>query len=123
MSYRYNWEADGLYRIFYGQISGDEILESNFELHAHPDFKNIKYIINDFRDVTGHSIQTSHTNAYAVSDDVISNSKGKLKIALLVTQEPLMVLANNYRDLMKGKLFDCEIFSDMDNARLWTSKT
>ena len=121
MAYKNTWETAGLYRTFSGEINGDEILEANFELHSHPNFASIKYIINDFLGVTGHSIKVSHTNAYAVSDEVISSSKGRLKIALVVNQEALIALANGYRELMMGKLFECEIFSTVEEARKWVN--
>lgn len=121
MPYTNTWESEGLYRKFVGKISGVEILESNFELHENPNFQAIKYIINDFMEVTGHSIETVHTKAYATSDDVISNTKGKLKIALVVTQTSLVALANNYREQMRGKLFECEIFQSIADARKWGS--
>ena len=122
MSYTNSWESEGLYRKFFGEISGDEILESNFELHANPNFKTIKYIINDFLEVTAYSIESSYTKAYASSDAVISNSKGKLNIALVVDQDELIALANGYREQMKGQLFECEIFPCIEEARKWVCK-
>ena len=122
MSYTNSWETNGLYRKFFAEISGDEILESNFELHAHPNFKSIKYIINDFIGVTAYSIDQSHTKAYASSDVVISNSKGKLNIALVVDQQELIALANGYREQMLGQLFKCEIFQCVEDARKWVCK-
>jgi len=102
MLYTNLWQAEDLYRRFFGGISGDEILESNFELHTNPNFKTIKYIINDFIDVTAYSIENSHTKAYASSDAVIANSKGKLNIALVVDQDELIRLAKDYRQQMIG---------------------
>ena len=113
MSYTNIWEPEGLYRKFEGEISGDEILESNYELHEDPNFQTIKYIINDFTE------ETAHTRAYATSDDIISNTKGKLKIALVVIQPSFLVLANSYREEMRGKLFECEIFKSIEDARKW----
>lgn len=121
MSHTNTWETQGLYRKFVGEISGDEILESNFELQSDPNFKNIKYVINDFTEVTGHSIESTHTKAYATSDDIISNTKGKLKIALIVTQPTLIALANSYREQMKNNLFQCEIFQAIEEGREWVS--
>ena len=119
MPYTNMWESEGLYRKFEGEINGDEILESNYGLHVDPNFQTIKYIINDFTEVTGHLIEAAHIRAYATSDDIISNTKGKLKIALVVIQPPLLVLANSYREEMRGKLFECEIFQSIEDARKW----
>jgi len=122
MPYTLTWESKGLYRKFTGDVSGDEILKSNFELHVDPYFQNITYIINDFTGMTGHSIDISHTEVYAKTDDIVSNSKGRLKIALVATQADHIDLANSYCDQMEDKLFECEIFKNIKDARNWVSK-
>ena len=121
MPHKNTWESEGLYRKFTGEVRGDEILKSNFELHIDPNFQNIKYIINDFTEITSHSIEISHTEVYATTDDIISNTKGKLKIALIVIQPDHIDLAKNYRALMQDKLFECEIFKTIEDARKWVS--
>lgn len=121
MPYTNTWETDGLYRKFTGKISGDEILESNFELHTEPDFQKIKYIIDDTTEVTGHSIEAIHTKVFALTDEMVSRTKGKLKIALVVTQAPLIALANSYREEMIGSRFECDIFQTIEDARKWVS--
>ena len=126
MPFTTNWEPEGIYRKFTGEISGEEILKSNFELHKNNKFLKIKYIINDFTDVTGHSIQPTHTKIYANTDDIISSSRilfsmGKLKIALVVHQEPFITVANGYRNKIRGKLLECEIFKSIYDARNWVN--
>jgi len=121
MPHTYTWEPGGLYRKFTGAISGEEILESNFELQIDPNFKKIDYIINDFTAVTGHSIKTAHTNAYASTDEIASNNKGDLKVAIVVTQGPLIALANNYREHMIDNKFECDVFETVEDARKWVS--
>ena len=115
------WEPDGLYRKFTGIISGEEILESNFELLLNPNFQTIKYVINDFTEVTGHSIETSHTKVYASTDEIASNSKVNLKVAIVVTLESLITLAKSYREEMIDNKFECDIFQTIEDARKWVS--
>jgi len=52
MSHSNTWETDGLFRKFIGEISAYEILDSNIELHHDSNFCHIKYVINDFSEVT-----------------------------------------------------------------------
>ncbi|MCK4839447.1 MAG: hypothetical protein KAS94_11645 [Desulfobulbaceae bacterium] len=121
MSHTNTWETNGLYRKFTGVITAGEILESNFKIHVHPDFQKIKYIINDFTEISEHSLEKLHMKAYALTDDVISETKGHLKIAIVVNQDALIDLAKNYRQQMKDKMFECEIFQTVDDARSWGS--
>ena len=121
MPHTNTWGPGALYRKFTGTITGEEILESNFELHMNSDFETINYIINDFTEVIGHSIETAHTKIYASTDEIVSDTKGKLKIALVVPQDTLIALANSYREEMIGSRFECDIFKTIDEARRWAS--
>lgn len=119
MPHSNTWETAGLYRKFIGEISAYEILESNIELHNDANFNNIKYVINDFSEVTGHSIEVTHTRIYASTDRLISDYKEELKIALVVIQTELVALANSYREQMIGERFECQIFKTIKEARAW----
>lgn len=119
MPHTNTWTEDSLYRKFTGEIGPDEILISNFETHKHPKFSLIKYIINDFTEVTSVNIDNSHTKIYATTDDIISNTKGELKIAIVVQQEAHIDLANTYRLGMKNNNFECEIFKTLTDAENW----
>ncbi|NWF37075.1 hypothetical protein [Mariprofundus sp. KV] len=121
MPYTNNWRPNGLHRIFTGKVSGDEILTSNLEIHTDVRFKHIAYIINDFSEITGHSIESSHTEAYASTDVMISRTKHQLKIALLVPQPNQLELAHSYCELMREELFECAVFQSAEDAHCWVN--
>ena len=122
MPHTNTWTSTGLIRKFTGDIKAEEILKSNFDTHENPDFETIKYIINDFSEVNEILIKTEHTKIYASTDDIISDTKGKLKIALVVNRDEHIALANNYREDMKNKLFECETFKTLNEARNWAER-
>ena len=119
MAHSLTWQSNGLFRNFTDEISPEEILKSNFDIHIHPQFEKIKYIINDFTKVTELVINSGHTKIYASTDDVISDTKGKLKIAIVANQDAHIALANSYREQMKNKFFECEIFQTQEEAQVW----
>jgi len=90
-------------------------------LHADPKFKEVSYIINDFSEITGHSLQTTHTKVYALTDELISATREELEIALVVTQDSHIALAENFRKLMSGSRIECEIIQTVEAARKWAS--
>ena len=113
-------EDDGIYRSFTGTVSGEEILASNCHLHSLPEFRHIGYVINDFSAMDDHAIEFAHTSAYATSDQVISNTKDRLKIALVVTpQAEHIALAQHYQEMMLGCHFECGIFHSPEQAYVW----
>lgn len=119
MTHTYTWETKGLLRRFTGAIQPEEILTSNLEIHAHSKFAEIAYIINDFTGVTDLTIDVTHTKVYASTDDIISDTKGKFNIAIVVNQNAHLTLADSYRNEMKNRFFKCEIFRTIDDARKW----
>lgn len=119
MPHTNSWTSNGIYRKFTGEVSGAEILEANFKLYDDPKFNNIKYVINDFTEITGHSVEIAHTEVYASTDDMISDTKSELKIALVVNQAAHISLAKNYQERLKNVVFECEIFQTVTDARNW----
>ena len=119
MAYTNTWAEHGLLRKFTGIIDPEELLKSNFELQAHPKFADIKYIINDFTSVTEIIFGEEYAKVYASTDDIISDTKGKLKIAIVVEREEHIVLANSYRRELKNQHFICEVFETIKEADDW----
>lgn len=119
MSHTLTWNSNNLVRKFTTDVSGEEILKSNFDLQLHPQFATIKYLINDFTEVKNLLVETEHTKIYALTDDIISNTKSHFKIAIVVNQDPHIELAKNYRDSMKNNLFACKIFETIEEAHDW----
>ncbi len=119
MAHTNTWTSKGLIRKFTGDVEAEEILKSNFESHENSGFMKIKYIINDFSNVNEIRINTEHTKIYALTDDIISDTKGKFKIAIVATKDEHLMLANSYRNEMKNYHFTCEIFQTFEKAKEW----
>jgi len=119
MPYTNTWEDEGLYRKFSGFVESEEILRSNLDLHVHPNFEDIKYIINDFSEIVGHEVRASHAGIYAKNDDMVAVIKGRMKIAIVANQESVVALARAYKERLAGSMFTCEIFDSLAEARAW----
>lgn len=118
MTNKLTWLTDGLLREFIGEISPTEILKSNFEVQSHHKFEDIKYLMNDFTQVTEMLVEKEHTKVYASTDDVVSLTKGKLLIAMVVLDAQIP-LAESYRNELDNELFICEIFKTREEANAW----
>jgi len=119
MTHTISWKPNYLYRKFTGEITGEEVLTSNFDIQAHPRFAKIKYLVNDFSEVTAAHIDAEHSKIFASTDDIISDTKGRLKIAIVTNNPALVELAESYRAAMKNRSFECEIFASVEEARNW----
>ena len=119
MAHTIDWKTDGIMRVFTGNLNPEEILTSNFEICNHPAFSTIKYIINDFTAVTSITVDNEHTKIFALTDDIISSTKGKYFIAIVATQDKHIALAKNYQKEMKNTVFVSEIFETVGDAQKW----
>ena len=119
MPHSFDWNSRRLIREFSGEISPQEILKSNFELQNHPLFEDIDYIVNDFTQVTALVINEDHAKIYASTDDIISDTKGPLKIAIVAIEDAHITLAESYKKDMQNKHFQCEIFPTTEDAIKW----
>ena len=60
-----------------------------------------------------------HAKALSKMNEVMSNTKHELKIALVVSEARLMRFAENYCALMQDKVFECALFLSVEDARQW----
>ena len=119
MSYKNNWEDNGLHRKFTGKITGQEILESNLSIQGNPRFDHIKYVLNDFLSITEFEITTADVNIISTVDNVAAISKKKLKIAIVADDKNLLKWINEYLKMMQGSPYDAAVFSAYDDALNW----
>ena len=113
------WEEKGLYRVFSGKISGEEVLQSNLDTHGDPRFDDLRYVINDFTQVSDFEVTESDIEIIAVVDDVAVLSNPKIKIALVVTLRSLLEWVGLYCEKMEDATYICGIFSTVEEARQW----
>jgi hypothetical protein len=113
------WEPEGIFRAFSGIVSGEEILESNLVLYDDVRFESVRYIINNFTEISGHAIEPDHLSAFASTDEMISQLKHEFKIALIVPQDAYVGLARRLCAITNNKLFEYRIFNTVDDARKW----
>ena len=113
------WEEQGLQRQFTGIISGDEILRSNLSLQGNEKFDQLRFIVNDFTDVTTFELTDRDIAAIASIDNVASKTNANIRIAIIVKMESLREWANLYIEKMQGSTYKCKIFDDVESASLW----
>ncbi|WP_221794525.1 hypothetical protein [Oceanobacter mangrovi] len=119
MAYHTHWEAAGIYRRFYGVTSAEEILQANFDMHRNPAYFQMRYVINDFSAITGHSVTPGQTRILAGADEVIAVSLGEMKIALVIDNDEYTEVCEAYLQHMRDAVFQCRLFRQLADARDW----
>jgi len=114
------WETQGLYRKFSGDISLAEILESNLEDQSDYRFPDIDYVIDDMSEITSLSLDGQDTEAIAKINNIFAATKGRFKIAICIQDNPMQTaIAHGFHEQMESTRFECAIFHNLTDARVW----
>ena len=122
MAHINRWEDKGLYRQFTNHVTGEEVLNINLTIQGDSRFDEIKYVINDFTQITTFDFSDMDIKLLAVTDNAAAKSNPNINIALILTLEPLLEWANLYCEYMKDAPYTCAIFDNVIDAEKWVSK-
>ena len=128
MAHEYNWEEQGLCRTYTDAISGEEVFNSNLVIHGDPRFDDIRYVINDFTNITEFIVgkvdilNIAAIDNFAAIDNIACKSNPVLKIAIVAIFEPLLEWINLYIDSMQDSLCQCKFFENIDDAYTWVNE-
>ena len=125
MGYELVWEPHGLIKRLVGNVGTDDLLKMISAVHGDGRFDDLRYIIIDTRDSTGHSVPEPTLIEIAAVDEVAISTHYRFngiqaKIAIVATDPVMISLAEAYTHFDSSGLAQIETFSTMDDARAWT---
>ena len=119
MAYLNDWGVNGIYRIFTGKISGDEIIQAVLEIEGDQRFDELDYIINDFRQVDDYIISERDITTIVKIDNNAVKMNPQIRVAIVVTLDSLQEWAKLYCQKMHNSPYECKVFSHMEEAEEW----
>ncbi|MCP3965469.1 MAG: hypothetical protein GY718_03820 [Lentisphaerae bacterium] len=126
MSYDIVWNNDGTIMNFYGNISINEIDESNDMLYKDQRYETHKYSIANFLNATSdNTINEDSVMFPAAMDRGAAEYIKKMKIALVTTNKHVLRLCQHYIDISKilKSTWEFGIFSSVEEALIWGRAT
>ena len=120
MPYEHTWEERGVYRRYYGTITGGELLKAVEEVGGDPRFDRIRYVLNDCLGVEQVKITHDEIELVAAIDKGASLSNSDIKVAIVATGQVVLELATLYSDLSdQYMIYPTRIFPSLEQARDW----
>ena len=113
-------EPKGAYKRYFGHISAKEYLDSVMANQSDPDYDRMRYSINDFLGITGHSIQGDDVTKFAAFGIGAAYINPAIKIAIVTNDPQVRELASRFTHLTKYQL---QFFDTLALARQWTGST
>ncbi|MBI5785336.1 MAG: hypothetical protein HZA64_07770 [Rhodocyclales bacterium] len=122
MTYEVAWEGRGAVKRFFGHVTEDDMLQSVLETESDRRFDDLRYVINDFTDITGSSVTLPTIEDIAIADIGASHSNPSIRIAVVTTDPDIEALVNHYANSPLNA-YETRIFSSMEAARVWLGPT
>ena len=110
----------GLYRKFSEEISVVDLANDILELQQDVKFRALRYIIDDFTDVTKVEFGTQHTQPVVDFIRMRANTKAYLKIAIISrdTAESTAT-AKGFCEQLRDCHYQCQVFHTPADAKAW----
>ncbi|MEJ2142238.1 MAG: hypothetical protein P8Y24_07760 [Gammaproteobacteria bacterium] len=119
MSYKNIWEQHGIYRLFSGKLAGKELLESIQQVEADARFDSVRYVINNFLDVTEIDISPKDIKIIAAIDIAAALSNPHIYIAQVATDPQIEKLNELYSSVAGKSPYPTKVFNNLEDARKW----
>ena len=121
MSYENIWEKHGVYRKCSGRVTGKEILQAVQEVESDNRFDLIRYVINDFLDVTEVDVSFEEIKLIAAIDNAAALTNPNIKVAQVTINSGIEDLAKFYSDRPGNNRYPSKLFLSLDEAREWVA--
>jgi len=119
MAYDTKWEPEGIYRHHSGFVTGREMIESAKQTQSDPRFDEMRYVIDDFTDITGHDLSIDAFTYLAASNYGAHASNPNCRLVYVTTDTNLVKIIRG--TLMSPDLvsYEVEVKPTLSEARDW----
>lgn len=118
MSYEIIWEERGAIKRFWGMVTSHDMVQSVLDTERDPRFDDMRYVINDFLDITGCSAGASDAEEVATQDCGAAMTNPRIRIAVVTDSPSIIALTNQYAN-SPVNAYETRIFSTLPEARAW----
>lgn len=120
MSYEVHWEPRGAIKRFWGDVSSNDLIRSVIETEADARFDSLRFVINDFREVSRITFSAEDVGEIAVMDLGASRTNPAIRIAIVAHTAEVVELGHQYANSPLN-VYPTQIFATMDEARAWVN--
>lgn len=118
LPYQTIWEKGGIYVVYSGQTSDQEVARLAREGQADERFMDIRYVLHDFLNCSGATFSTPRMRELSAIDAAAAASNPRIKIAVVTDREDVLEMVIAYLDAgFPG--FELRLFATLPAARAW----
>lgn len=119
MAYNIVWEPDGIHGEYSGFVTGREMIESATKIQADPRFDEVRYVINDFANVTRYDLSEEAFTDLGVANYGAHASNPNCRIVYVTIDKDLTKIIENTLKSPDLRSFQVEVKPTLLEARDW----
>lgn len=113
------WEHKGVYKHLSGFVSAAEFVRSVETVQADPRFDEIRYVINDFSDVTAHQLTEDLLSELVAIQYGAQASNPNCKVVYVGADQDLSRLLETLLVGSQASVYQVMLFATVPEAREW----
>lgn len=120
MPYTTEWENQGIHWHYWGEVSGEELIQSNLEIYGDERFDRMKYQIVDLTGVDSFDVTHDDMLKMAAYDRAAARSNPSVKVAVIAHIATIKSLTTLYDAENQQSPWETRMFDTVEEARFWT---
>ena len=120
MTYKLDWESNGIYWEYYGNVSGKEIIEASTTIYGDERFDTLKYKLVNFLGVESIEMDEDEVALIAYQHRAAERSNPNIKNAIVIKTDGK--LANMFAAFFRDSSWEVQVFQDLDEANNWLGR-
>ena len=121
MGFQLHWENRGVVKRYFGRVSAEELIAPVIATEADPRFDRLRYVINDFLDITSVTFTQIDVDEIAAYDMGAALTNPHIKVAVVVARADVIDLVSRYIKA-SGMAYPTRTFFTMEEARAWVAE-
>ena len=121
MSCKIIWEPRGVVKHFLDEVTSHDMLQSVRETEGDARFDDLRFVINDFLDITGVSSMHHDVEEISAIDSIAAITNPRIKVAVVATSPLIIEMAESYINSPLNR-YPTKIFQTLTDARMWIAQ-
>lgn len=119
--YKLDWEPNGVSWKYYGNVSGEEVIEASIVVYGNYRFDDLRFKLVDFLDVESINMDENQIAEIAHQHLAAAISNPRIKTAIVV-KEHMNEMAILFASFFKDSNWEVKIFQDKNEAYNWIGR-
>ncbi len=121
MGYEIIWEPRGVVKRFFCEVTSQDMLQSVAETEGDSRFDELRFVINDFLEITGLSSSHHDVEEVAAIDSIAAITNPRIKVAIVTTSPVVKEMGEGYINSPLNH-YPTKIFQTLEDARNWITQ-